>query len=139
MTRQRSTKDPEQVRAFAIECARTCSDMKCTEVLVLDVTGLSQVCDFIVIGTGTSDRQMRSVAQAMEDLGKERGDPPYRTNRDTATSWVVSDFVDVVVHLFESSQRMYYDIEALWKNGARVEWRRPEDDEPAVEADPTIA
>ncbi|MAC20488.1 MAG: ribosome silencing factor RsfS, partial [Phycisphaerae bacterium] len=58
MTRTRSTKNPEQVRAFAIECARTCSDMKCTEVVVLDVTGLSQVSDFIVIGTGTSDRQM---------------------------------------------------------------------------------
>lgn len=101
--------------------------MKCTEVVVLDVTGLSQVSDFIVIGTGTSDRQMRSVAQSLEDYGKECGDPPFRTNRDTATSWVVSDFVDVVVHLFESSQRMYYDIETLWRNGARVEWRRPED------------
>ena len=113
--------------------------MKCTDVLVLDVSGLSQVCDFIVIGTGTSDRQMRSVAQALEDLGKERGDPPYRTNRDTATSWVVSDFVDVVVHLFESSQRIYYDIEALWKNGARVEWRRPEGDEPEAAGESTIA
>lgn len=113
--------------------------MKCTEVLVLDVTGLSQVCDFIVIGTGTSDRQMRSVAQAMEDLGKERGDPPYRTNRDSATSWVVSDFVDVVVHLFEPSQRMYYDIEALWRNGARVEWRRPVDGSSPVAEDPTTA
>jgi ribosome-associated protein len=101
--------------------------MKCTEVVVLDVTGLSQVSDFIVIGTGTSDRQMRSVAQSLEDYGKECGDPPFRTNRDTATSWVVSDFVDTVVHLFESSQRMYYDIETLWRNGARVEWRRPED------------
>ena len=52
---------------------------------------------------------------------------------------VVSDFVDVVVHLFESSQRIYYDIEALWKNGARVEWRRPEDGEPEVAGDTTIA
>ncbi len=139
MTRQRSTKDPELVRAFAIECAQTCADMKCTDVMVLDVTGLSQVSDFIVIGTGTSDRQMRSVAQSLEDLGKERGDPPYRTNRDDATSWVVADFVDVVIHLFESSQRMYYDIEALWRNGGRVEWRRPEDRRDEVERDSPTA
>ena len=63
-----SSEESKQVRAFAIECARTCSDMKCTDVLVLDVAGLSQVCDFIVIASGTSDRQMRSVAQALEDL-----------------------------------------------------------------------
>ena len=126
-SRQRHTKDPEQVRAFAIECARTCSDMKCSDVRVLDVRGLSQVSDYLVIGSGTSDRQMKSVAQALEDLGKERGDPPFRTNRDSGSTWVVADFVDVVIHLFEPSQRMYYDIEALWRGGARVEWRRPED------------
>lgn len=126
-SRQRHTKDPEQVRAFAIECARTCSDMKCSDVRVLDVRGLSQVSDYLVIGSGTSDRQMKSVAQSLEDLGKERGDPPFRTNRDSGSTWVVADFVDVVVHLFEPSQRMYYDIEALWRSGARVEWRRPED------------
>ena len=126
-SRQRHTKDPEQVRAFAIECARTCSDMKCSDVRVLDVRGLSQVSDYLVIGSGTSDRQMKSVAQSLEDLGKERGDPPFRTNRDSGSTWVVADFVDVVIHLFEPSQRMYYDIEALWRGGARVEWRAPED------------
>jgi ribosome-associated protein len=129
-TRQRIQKDPEQVRAFAIECARTCSDMKCSDVRVLDVRGLSQVSDYLVVASGTSDRQMKSVAQSLEDLGKERGEPPFRTNRDTGTTWVVADFVDVVVHLFEPSQRMYYDIEALWRGGAKVEWRRPEDVRP---------
>ena len=92
-SRQRHTKDPEQVRAFAIECARTCSDMKCSDVRVLDVRGLSQVSDYLVIGSGTSDRQMKSVAQSLEDLGKERGDPPFRTNRDSGSTWVVADFV----------------------------------------------
>ena len=70
---------------------------------------------------------MRSVVRSRTTARAGRA-----TNQlDSATSWVVSDFVDVVVHLFEPSQRMYYDIEALWRNGARVEWRRPED----VEAD----
>jgi ribosomal silencing factor RsfS len=52
---------------------------------------------------------------------------------------VVADFVDVVIHLFESSQRMYYDIEALWRNGGRVEWRRPEDQRDEVERDSPTA
>ena len=131
MSRTRSNSDPEQVRAFTIECARTCSDMKCSDVRVLDVRGLSQVSDYIVVASGTSGRQMKSVAQALEDIGKEGGDPPFRTNRDSGGTWVVVDFVDTVVHLFEPEQRFYYDIEALWKTGARIDWARPGD--PPVE------
>lgn len=110
--------------------------MKCSDVRVLDVTGLSQVSDFLVVASGTSDRQMKSVAQSLEDLGKECGEPIFRSNRDVATTWVVADFVDVVCHLFEPEQRLYYDIEALWRNGARVEWRRDDDRLPdATEGD----
>lgn len=127
MNRPSSNNDPEQVRAFAIECARTCDDMKCSDVRVLDVTGLSQVSDFLVVASGTSDRQMKSVAQSLEDLGKELGEPVFRSNRDVGTTWVVADFVDVVCHLFEPEQRLYYDIEALWRNGTKIEWRREED------------
>ena len=101
--------------------------MKCSDVRVLDVAGLSQVSDYLVVASGTSDRQMKSVAQSLEDLGKEHGEPIFRSNRDIATTWVVADFVDVVCHLFEPEQRLYYDIEALWRNGARVEWRREDD------------
>ncbi|MAD19484.1 MAG: ribosome silencing factor [Planctomycetaceae bacterium] len=127
MSRTRSNSDPEQVRAFTLECARTCSDMKCADVKVLDVKGLSQVSDYIVVASGTSSRQMKAVAQALEDLGKETDEPPFRTNRDSGGTWVVVDFVDVVIHLFEPEQRFYYDIEALWKTGARIDWRRPGD------------
>ena len=56
--------------------------MKCSDVRVLDVRGLSQVSDYIVVASGTSGRQMKAVAQSLEDIGKEGGDPPYRTNRD---------------------------------------------------------
>lgn len=131
MTRPSLKSDPEKVRAFAVECARTCHDMKCSDVRLLDVTGLSQVSNYLVIASGTSDRQMKSVAQSLEDLGKEHGEPVFRSNRDVGTTWVVADFVDVVCHLFEPEQRLYYDIEALWRHGARIEWRRDDDQKAA--------
>lgn len=126
MERTRSNASPEEVRAYAIECARTCFDLKCTEVVVLDVKGQSQICDFIVVASGTSERQMRSVAQILEDLGKESGNPHYRSNRDSGSTWVVVDFVETIVHIFEPDQRLYYDIEALWNDGAQVDWARPD-------------
>jgi ribosome-associated protein len=64
---------------------------------------------------------MKSVAQDLEDLGKGRGQPPFRSDRDTGTTWIVVDFVDVVVHLFEPAQREYYDLESLWADAKDVE------------------
>ena len=129
--RSRSSSDPEYTRDFAIEMARTLADSKCTDVILLDVRGRSQVCDFVIIGSGTSQRQMRSAAQEVEDLGKERGQHPYRTNADEGSTWIVVDFVEIVVHLFEPDQRLYYDLELLHADGKRVDWRRPEGERPS--------
>jgi ribosome-associated protein len=124
--RSRSTADPESTREFAIEIARTLSDSKCTEVVLLDVRGRSQVCDFVVIASGTSQRQMRAAAQDVEDLGKSRGQHPFRTSADDSSTWIVVDFVEIVAHLFEPDQRLYYDLELLHADGRRVDWRRPD-------------
>jgi ribosome-associated protein len=132
--RSRSTSDPEYTREFAIEMARTLTDSKCTEVILLDVRGRSQVCDYVIIGSGTSQRQMRSAAQEVEDLGKERGQHPYRTNADEGSTWIVVDFVEIVVHLFEPDQRLYYDLELLHADGKRIDWRRPEGERPPARA-----
>ncbi len=121
MIRTRSKGDPAATQAFAVDLARECVLDKCADVRILDVRGLSQVCDFVVIASGTSDRQMKSVAQDLEDLGKGRGQPPFRSDRDTGTTWIVVDFVDVVVHLFEPAQREYSDLESLWADAKDVE------------------
>lgn len=124
MARSRSQSDPEVVQAFAIELARSLQDDKCSEVLLLDVRGLSQVCDYVLIGSGTSQRQMKSAAQTLEDLGKGQNNPPFRSSADSGTTWLVVDFVDVVAHIFEPEHRLYYDIESLWGTSRRVGWER---------------
>ena len=121
----RSVGDPAKILELAVEAARLCSDDKCTDVVLLDVRGLSQVTDYIVIGTGSSDRQMRSVLDHIEDHGKALGFPAFRVSRDDRASWLLADFVDVVVHLFEPNARAHYDIEMLWGDAPKVTWRRP--------------
>jgi ribosome-associated protein len=118
--------DPATVRAFAIDAARLLADNKCQDVVVLDVTRLSQVSDYLVIGSGTSDRQMRSTADDTADAGKKHGYSPFKTDRDERTTWIVVDFVDVVVHLFEPNMRAHYDLEMLWADAPRLEWERPD-------------
>jgi ribosome-associated protein len=132
--RSRSTADPESTRQFAVDMARTLADSKCTELVLLDVRGRSQVCDYVIISSGTSQRQMRAAAQELEDLGKSRGQHPYRTNADDGSTWIVVDFVEIVAHLFEPDQRLYYDLELLHADGKRVDWRRPEGELPPARA-----
>ncbi len=110
--------------AFAIEAARLVRDDNCDDVVVLDVRATSHVSDYIVVATGTSDRQMRSVLDHVENLGAQRGFRAFRTSRDDRATWLLADFVDVVVHLFEPTTRSHYDLEMLWGDAPRIEWQR---------------
>lgn len=116
----------DAARAFAIEVARSCRDDKCEDVLVLDVRELSQVTDYIVLASGTSDRQMRSVLRHVQELGDRQGMQAFRSHADERATWLLADFVDVVVHLFEPNIRAHYDLEMLWGDAPRVAWERPD-------------
>jgi ribosome-associated protein len=93
--------------------------------VVLDLRGLSQVTDFVVIGTGTSDRQMRSVLDHVEELGGKAGFTAFKRSVDARSTWILVDFVDVIVHLFEPNTRAHYDLEMLWGDAKRPAWERP--------------
>ncbi len=124
MNESTSEKEHKVLRQFAIEAAQLLNDRHCEDVLLLDVRQLSQVCHYILIASGTSDRQMKSLADELKDLGAQCGNPCFRTSRDPAITWIVSDFIDLVTHLFEPSQRAYYDLETLWSDAPVVPWRR---------------
>ena len=128
MTRVSPSADKQDLRRFAVEAAKLCSDRHCEDVRLVDVRGISQVCDYLLIASGTSDRQMRSVGLHVEALAKERGFMLHRSNlKEREATWLVLDFVDVVVHLFEPETRLFYDLEMLWGDVERVEWHRERD------------
>jgi len=121
----------EQAKQFAIEAARTLHDDKCESVIVLDLRGKSQITEYFVIATGTSDRQMQSSGQDVADLGKQMQLPAARSNlKDQGATWIIVDCVDVIAHIFDAEQRTFYDLEMLWGDARRVDWSRP-GDEPA--------
>jgi len=123
----RTTSDPARTRAFAIGAAHTLRDDKCEEIVLLDVRGLSHVTDYIVIATGTSQRQMASALEDIEEFGAEDGFAAFRKSADRQSLWLLADFVDVVVHLFEPNTRAHYDLEMLWGDAERVDWERAPD------------
>jgi ribosome-associated protein len=92
--------------------------------VVLDLRGISPATDYFVIATGTSDRQMRTVADEISQAAREQqlmrfGRAGYEQGR-----WILLDFIDVVVHIFDSEYRDYYDLELLWGDAKRLKWDR---------------
>jgi ribosome-associated protein len=109
-------------RQFALDAARLAAHTRCHGVVVLDVTGISPVCDFFVIATGTSARQMRTVVDELAELGENRDFAPLTTSGTEGESWMLLDCVDVVVHVFSDEARRFYDLDGLWGDAKRVEW-----------------
>jgi ribosome-associated protein len=113
------------VRAVAIEIARLLSDDKCSDITLLDVRGISSVQDYVIIASGTSDRQMRSAATDVKNMLPKLGSSVYRTSIDDQSTWIVVDCVDTVIHIFEPNTRSYYDLESMWGDAPKLEWLRP--------------
>lgn len=96
-------------------------DKKAKAVVVIDLRGVSDVSDFFVVCTGESDMQVKAIVDGVRQSIIEAIDErPWRTEGYTHRQWVIMDYVDVVVHVFDRERREYYDLERLWAD-AKIE------------------
>ena len=113
----------EASRKFAIDVARLAANTRCHNVVVLDVRGISPVTDYFVLATGTSPRQMKTVCQDAGEFGAGHDYNPLSQSGTEGDSWMLIDFVDVVLHVFSQESRMFYDLDGLWGDAKKVEWK----------------
>ncbi|MDI1431128.1 ribosome silencing factor [Polyangium sorediatum] len=107
-------------RELAVAMAVAGLDKKALGVEILDVRGRVDYADFLVLMTGRSDRHVGSIAQGIEEeLGKKKI-APISVEGMSAATWVLLDYGDVVVHVFQEDARQLYDIEGLWMDASRV-------------------
>jgi len=117
---RRKGKISNGARAFALAAAKIADGRHCSDIVILDLRGKSPATDYFVIATGTSDRQMRTVADEICEAARERGLMRFgRAGYDQAR-WILLDYVDVVVHIFDSEYREYYDLELLWGDAEKL-------------------
>ena len=117
-------KSDRQAKSFAIAAAKLAADRHCTEVLVMDLKGKSPATDYFVIATGTSGRQMRSVADEISQTARKKALQRFGRAGYEQGRWILLDFIDVVVHLFDNEYRDYYDLELLWGDAEHLQWKR---------------
>ena len=109
-------------RRIAVAAARAAADKQADDIVVLDVGSIIVITDFFVICTAGSQRQIRTVIDAIEESVRGLGAKPIRREGEPEAGWWLLDYIDVVVHVFGTEEREYYDLERLWSDAPHVDW-----------------
>lgn len=107
-----------QERALAQEAAKILYDKKGYDIVALDVTKLTPMCDYMIIASGRTYTQVKALADAVEDRMAEIGVELRRSEGMSEGRWIVLDFGMMFVHVFHRDDRAYYSLERLWEDGS---------------------
>jgi len=114
----------ERSLELALAAARTADDNRGRDIQILDMRELTPIFDYFVIATGTSRRQLHAISEEIDhrledDLGDKRmGIEGYQESR-----WIILDYGNIVVHLFDDEAREFYRLEDLWGEAAKIPWQ----------------
>lgn len=111
---------------MAIGAARAAASKQAADIVILDVRDVIVITDYFVIATGGTERQVRTIVDAVEKVLRDRGERPIRREGEAEGRWVLLDYVDVVVHVFGQEERDFYDLERLWRDAPTVDWQEAE-------------
>ena len=104
-------------------CARIADSKKGENIVILDVDELSSVASYFVICSGRIDKHVRAIADEIEDRLRAKKIYLFHSDRDQVTHWIVLDYLDVIVHVFDQEKRDYYRLESLWGDAEEIEWK----------------
>ena len=101
-------------------CALAADSRKAEDIVILDVQAVSSVADHFMICHGNSDRQVKAIADAIIEETKKHGEKPIATEGYQEGSWILIDYADLVIHVFDAETRRFYDLEHLWDKATTV-------------------
>lgn len=102
-------------------CTAT-DEQKAQDITVLDMRGQTTLADYFVICTGTSATHIRSIADGVQDKLRERAKVRTRPEGEAGSFWVILDYGDVILHVFDAETREFYDLERLWGDAPTTKW-----------------
>jgi ribosome-associated protein len=101
-------------KALARTCCKLALDKRAEDVIIIDLRKLNAPTDYFVLCSGSADRQIKAIADNILEGTTEKGLKPWHVEGYTALKWVLIDYVDVVVHVFNKETREFYSLETLW-------------------------
>jgi ribosome-associated protein len=110
----------EQLDERLCAALRAASDKKALDLVVLDLREIASFTDYFVIASGTNVRQVQAIADEVVEQLKKQGTRALRVEGYSTAEWVLVDYGDFILHVFEDKARKFYDLERLWRDAARV-------------------
>lgn len=101
------------------------SDKKGEDIKIIDITGISVLADYFIIANGNSDSQVNALVDNVEEELHKAGYTLRQREGQASGSWVLLDFGDIIVHVFDKENRLFYDLERIWKDGKDVKIEDP--------------
>jgi ribosome-associated protein len=108
----------------AAQCARIAEDNKARDIVVLDMRGVTPWYDFLVLATAASRRQLHAIAEEVDAYLASEGEKRLGIEGYQSCKWIVQDYGDLVLHLFDPPSREFYNLDELWADAKRIDWRR---------------
>jgi len=111
----------EHSKALAQAAADAAEEMKALDVVMMDVSARTTMTDYLVICSGTSDTHLKSIADNIQDTLRNNWKKRAKPQGTAESFWMVLDYGDVIVHIFDENTREFYDLERLWASSLRRE------------------
>ena len=108
-------------KSKSLLCLRAAIEKKALDPVLLELKGIASFTDYFLLCSGKSDRQVKAIAQGIEEALKKNGIQPLGREGVTEGKWILMDYEDVVVHIFTEPVRKFYDLEGLWIDVPRVD------------------
>ena len=112
---------PLKSKDLAIQAAKAALEKKALDVIILDLSGLTVIADYFVICSGESTTQVKAVAEFVEQAFANKRVKPLGIEGAAHSHWILLDYADVIIHVFEKETRAYYNLEKLWMDAKVVE------------------
>ncbi len=110
--------DSRQAAKIAVEALK---DKKAIDVKVLDITGVTVIADYFIIASGSNTNQVQAMADNVEEALGKAGFEPKQIEGYRAANWILMDYNDIIIHIFSEQDRMFYDLERIWRDGVSID------------------
>lgn len=114
----------ENAAERAAQCAYIAEDNKARDVIILDMRKITPLYDYFLIATGASRRQIHTITEEIDAFLHGQGEKRLAIEGYEDSRWVVQDYGDLVVHVFDADSRDYYNLEEFWADAPRLDWKR---------------
>lgn len=113
-------REDNEIKSIVKLIYKVLDEKKASDISVIDISGLSVIADYFIIASADNIRQTAALCDSVEDELAKAGITPKQIEGRSSSNWILMDYNDVILHIFDKENRLFYDIERIWKDGRKI-------------------